>query len=145
LFIGKHPSTLDHDNSFAAPASYMQELSGGAFILQGFERNLMVFPLSAFEQVYRAVSSQNLADPLARSLLRLLLGSAREAAPGANGRITLPDDLKEFAQVGAEMVIVGQGDFFEVWQLGLWEEQESQLRDAVANSSRFASLNVSTR
>jgi MraZ protein len=145
LFTGTHPITLDHEDHFAAPASYREELTSGAYIVQGFERNLIVFPSPAFEQVYRALRTQNLADPLARSLLRMVLGSAHEISLDGDGRMALPDDLKEFAQVTEQMMLIGQGDFFEVWQPDLWEEQESQLRDAAANSNRFSSLSLTIR
>jgi MraZ protein len=145
LFLGKHPSTLDRKSRFAAPPVYQHELAGGAYVLQGFERNLLVLPPQAFETMYRTVTTQNLADPLVRSLLRMLLGSAQEVSLDKSSRLALPEDLKEFAQLEGDVLLVGQGDFFEVWQPDLWEEQEDQLRDAVTNSSRFSTLNITTR
>lgn len=145
MFLGKHALTLDKENRFIAPAAFKQELSTGAFILQGFEQNLLVFPFPSFEKLYSALSAQNLADPLARSLLRMLLGSTQELSQDANGRLSLPGELKSFAQLGTQLMVIGQGDFFEIWQPELWEKQEIDLRDAAANSARFSTLTVTTR
>lgn len=145
MFLGKHSSTLDRKSRFAAPPVFQNELAGGAYILQGFEQNLLVLPPQAFETMVRTVMAQNVADPLVRSLLRMLLGSAQAVSLDKSSRLALPGDLKEFAHLKGSVVLVGQGDFFEVWQPDLWEEQEIQLRDAVTNSSRYSSLNITTR
>jgi len=120
-------------------------LERGAYILQGFERNLLVLPPEAFETLVRSMTAMNLADPLVRSLLRLMLGTARPVSLDKNSRLSLPGELKEFAQLEGDVILVGQGDFFEVWQPHLWEEQETLLRDALTNSSRFSTLNLTTR
>lgn len=145
MFIGKHASTLDRNSRFTAPLIYQTGLESGAYILQGFERNLLVLPPEAFEALVRTMTALNLADPLVRSLLRLMLGTARPVSLDKNSRLALPGDLKEFAQLEGDVILVGQGDFFEVWQPDLWEEQETLLRDAITNSSRFSTLNITTR
>ena len=145
LFLGKHASTLDKKGRFPAPSIFQGQLSRGAYIIQGFDRNLLVLTPNAFGEIYRKISAQNLADPLARLLLRMILGTAHELDLDKNGYITLPKELKKFARVGRDVLLVGQGDYFEVWQPDLWERQEVQIRDAATNSSRFATLVVTTR
>ena len=145
LFLGTHASTLDGKSRIAAPAVFEEELTGGAYILQGFERNLLVLPVKAFDAMVRTLTALNLADPLVRSLLRMLLGSAQEVSLDKSRRLALPGMLKDFAQLNESVVLVGQGDYFEVWQPGLWEEQEIQIRDANANPGRYSTLNLSTR
>lgn len=145
MFLGKHASRMDDKGHFSAPSIFQGQLSGGAYIIQGFDRNLLVLTPIAFEEIYRKVSAQNLADPLARLLLRMILGTAHELELDKNGFITLPRDLKDFAQITRELLLIGQGDYFEVWQPDLWEKQEIQIRDAAMNSSRFSTLMVTTR
>ncbi|HEY6072916.1 MAG TPA: hypothetical protein VIV15_05850 [Anaerolineales bacterium] len=145
MFLGTHASTLDGKSRIAAPEGFQEELTGGAYVLQGFERNLLVLPLKAFEAMVHTVTSLNLADPLVRSLLRMLLGTAQEVSLDKGRRLSLPGTLKDFAQLDESVVLVGQGDYFEVWQPDLWEEQKIQLTDALANPGRFSTLNISTR
>ncbi len=89
--------------------------------------------------------SLNIADPLARLLLRLILGTAHELGLDADGQLTVPQELREFASLQKDILLVGQGEYFEIWASDLWDQQETQLRDAEANASRFSALTVATR
>ena len=111
---------------------------------QGFDRNLQVLTASAFEQLYRQAAALNTTDPLARLLLRLFLGNAVEL-PQAGASVAIPDNLKEYAGIQQNVLLIGQGDYFEIWAPHLWGEQEAQLMDADANASRFAALTLGTR
>jgi MraZ protein len=84
----------------------------------------------------------NLADPLARLLLRMILGAASELEMDEAGCIFVPQNLREFANLNGEAVLVGQGDYFEVWSPAHWHEQETQLQDAETNSQRFVMLDL---
>lgn len=126
------------------PASFQAELTGGAYMTQGFDRNLQVLTTSAFEQLYRQATALNIADPLARLLLRLFLSSAIELPRGKTS-IAIPDSLKEFAGLKENVLVIGQGDYFEIWAPELWGQQEAELRNVEANATRFAGLTLGTR
>jgi len=145
LFLGKHSSKLDKYNRLSTPSQFREELSNRSYITQGFDRNLLVLTRDAFQEIYRRVVSLNIADPLARILLRLILGTAHEVHLDKNGHLPIPDELKEFANLHEDVLLVGQGDYFEIWSADLWNNQETQLKDADTNSSRFSKLTVATR
>jgi MraZ protein len=145
LFLGKFARTIDNQNRLKLPSPFKDELAGGGYMTQGFDRNLQVLTASAFQEVYRRATSLNIADPLARLLLRLFLGTAIALDTEKKSTITIPDELRKFASIGQDLLLVGQGDYFEIWAPELWSEQEAQLQDAEANSSRFAALTVTTR
>jgi MraZ protein len=145
LFLGKLSTSLDPKNRFPVPNAFSAQLSGGAYMTQGFDRNLQVLTAGAFQEIYRRVTSLNIADPLARLLLRLILGTATELEMGKNNRIMIPEELKDFATLHEDIVLVGQGDYFEIWAPDQWSLQETQLRDAETNPARFSLLTVATR
>jgi MraZ protein len=145
LFLGKHSSKLDKYNRLSTPSQFREELSNRSYITQGFDRNLLVLTRDAFQEIYRRVVSLNIADPLARVLLRLILGTAHEVHLDKNGHLLIPDELREFANLHEDVLVVGQGDYFEIWSADLWNNQETQLKDADTNSSRFSKLTVATR
>jgi len=140
LFLGQHHLSLEKENRMTVPLRFSGALADGAVIMQGFDRNLWILPLGKFQQLYKRVSSMNIADPKARLLLRLLLGQACDLVTDESGGIHIPQNLREFAELDSEIVLVGQGDYFEVWDKNLWQKQESELSDANANSERFANL-----
>jgi MraZ protein len=145
LFLGKFSRTLDTRSRFSLPSTFSGQLSGGAYLTQGFDRNLQVLTSSAFQEIYRTVASLNIANPLARLLLRLVLGTAQELGVDANGQLTIPAELKQFANLQEDIFLIGQGEYFEIWSPDLWNKQEAQLRDAETNSSRFSALTVTAR
>ena len=145
MFLGKHSSKLDKYNRLSTPSQFREELSNRSYMTQGFDRNLLVLTKDAFQEIYRRVVSLNIADPLARVLLRLILGTAHEVHLDKNGHLPIPDELKEFANLHEDVLLVGQGDYFEIWSADLWNNQETQLKDADTNSSRFSKLTVATR
>ena len=127
------------------PASFRGQLAGGAYVTQGFDRNLQVLTSDAFQQIYRTVVSLNIANPLARLLLRLILGTAQESGVDADGQLIIPEELKDFANLHNDIFLIGQGEYFEIWAPDLWGKQEAQLRDAETNASRFSALTVTTQ
>jgi MraZ protein len=86
----------------------------------------------------------NMADPLARLLFRMILGSAARLDLDKAGSISLPQELLDFANINTEAMLVGQGNYIEIWAPDLWKEQEISLNNVEANSHRFASLSVCT-
>jgi MraZ protein len=120
-------------------------LADGAFVVQGLDRNLMVLTPAAFEIIYQRIMALNLTDPSARLLRRIILGNASQLEVDKSGRILLPQNLREFAELKTEAVLVGQGDYFEIWTPALWKQQVTQVQDAEANAQRFATLDLKTR
>ncbi len=145
MFLGKFSRTLDTKSRFSVPSTFRGQLSSGAYLTQGFDRNLQVLTSDAFQQIYRTVVSLNMANPLARLLLRLILGTAHESGVDADGQLTIPEELKDFANLQNDIFLIGQGEYFEIWAPDLWGKQEAQLRDAETNTSRFSALTVTTR
>jgi MraZ protein len=86
-----------------------------------------------------------MTDPIARLLLRLIFGTANELTANTSGYLTIPPSLKDFAGLQEDALLIGQGDYFEIWSPELWDTQETQIRDAETNSTRFSELTVTAR
>ncbi len=144
MFLGQYRHAIDSKGRLIIPARFRERLAGGAFITQGFDRNLMVMPADYFARVYERINAMNLADPTARLLRRLILGNAFQVVIDKAGRILLPQPLREGLTLSEEAIVVGQGDYFEIWRPALWDEQLALLQDTEANAQRFATLDLST-
>ena len=144
MFIGLHNTFLDAKHRLALPARYKGMLAEGVYVTQGFDRNLLLLSSDAFEVVARQIKGMNMADPLARLLFRMILGSATRLELDKNNSVLLPQELLDFANIKTDVTLVGQGNYFEIWTPELWKEQENSLNNVEANSHRFASLSIST-
>jgi MraZ protein len=145
LFLGQYTGEIKQNNRLPLPARFQGLISDGVYVTQGFDRNVLVLTKSTFEHLYLHITSLNIADPLARLLLRMFLGTANYMEVGSDGTLSLPEGLALFANLTNKVVIVGQGDFFELWSVDQWEQQKVQLIDFQANAQRFSAFNIATR
>ena len=144
MFFGQFRHNLDDKGRLTVPAVFRDSVGQGAFISQGFDRNLMVMTADYFQQVYARINAMSITDPSARLLRRLLLANAYQVEVDKAGRILLPQHLRQFLGLEAEAVVVGQGEYFEIWSPGGWQEQIQAIEDTEANAGRFAALDLST-
>jgi len=143
MFLGRFFHNLDDKGRLMVPARFRDMLvPDGAYVLQGFDRNLMVLPVAVFDALSRQVNQMNLADPNARLLRRLLFSSADRAMLDKAGRILIPPFLREAVNLSANVVVVGSGDYFEIWSPETWAGQNEQIEDAQMNPGRFSALNL---
>jgi MraZ protein len=145
MFLGQYRHSFDAKNRLTVPARFRELLEGGAYITQGFDKALMVLTTTAFEQLYTRINSMNIADPMARHLRRMILGNANQLEIDKSGRILIPQYLRAMAFLEGEAILVGQGDYFEIWSPGNWQQEESVIQDPEASDQRYATLNLSTR
>ena len=78
MFLGEYRHSIDNKDRLTVPARYRELMDEGAYILRGFDRNLMVLTTKAFEAISHRLDQMSLTDPLARSLRRLIIGSASD-------------------------------------------------------------------
>ena len=145
MFLGKHLCGLDKENQFMPPDRFRKYLNDDMYITKGFDHNLWVLTNSSFQEIYKKLKHLNVTDPMARLLFRLILGAAIEAGINEQGNLKISDDLREYAQVKNEVLLVGQGDYFEIWSPEIWNNQEEELRNAESNKERFSVFELTTR
>jgi MraZ protein len=145
MFLNHYVHSFDDKGRLTIPAKFRTLPAEGAYVIQGLDRNLMVLPPDAFRVIYERLMEMSLTDPSARLLRRIMLGNAQQVVPDSAGRILISSNLREYAGLKDEVVFVGQGDYFEIWEPSLWQEQEALLSDAETNAKRFATLDLRTR
>jgi len=121
VFFGETAINLDGKGRLAIPIRYrdaIQELSQGRLVLtyNAFDSgSLYLYPEQKWERVRDMVMGLSTGNPLHRSLQRRLVGSASAVEPDGNGRIQLPQTLRQVAGLEKKVVLLGMGDRFEIW------------------------------
>ncbi len=144
FFLGQYRHNIDNKGRLTIPSRFRELLEEGAFVTQGFEHNLMVLTTPMFETLTRRINQMSITDPTARALKRLLFATADFVEPDRNGRILLPQFLREQTGLNGAVVLVGVGDYFEIWPAAAWEQQIAELQDTDANAQRFVGLDLSS-
>jgi MraZ protein len=87
---------------------------------------LLLYPLPEWEEIERKLVRLPSFNKQARRLQRLLIGHATECELDGNGRILLPQPLREFAAMEKSVVLIGQGNKFEIWAEERWNDSRSE-------------------
>ena len=91
---------------------------------------LLIYPLPDWEEIERKLVRLPALDRKARRLQRLMVGYATELELDGHGRILLPKELREFAGLEKQTLLIGQGNKFELWDEASWnEKRDSWLAD----------------
>jgi len=110
----------------AMPSRYREQLQesceGQVVVTVDRDRHLLLYPMPEWERVERKLLELPSFNKQARRLQRLLMGHATECELDGSGRIVLPPLLREFAGIEKRIVMIGQGNKFEIWDEARWNE-----------------------
>ena len=144
MFMGEFTHAIDEKGRLTIPAKFREELERGAVITRGYEKYLLIYTADTFKRLTERAESLSPTDPENRALLRLTFSGASDGVPDKQGRLLLPPFLREYASLNGECVIVGVGQYVEVWSKDGWAEQLKIVNDPAINAKRFADLNLAT-
>ena len=142
MLLGQYHLLFNKDHSLAIPEPLRGLFTEGAYVTRGFEQNLLIMSDRVFREKCQRIMALNIADPKARLLFRLILGNASKLEIGKSGQVLFPQDLITFAGLEKNAILIGLGDYLEVWAPTQWEEQSILLQDAEANAERFVHLDL---
>ena len=91
---------------------------------------LAIYPLPEWERIERDIQGLPALKPAVKRFQRLMLGYATDLELDGNGRMLLPQPLREYARLEKKVVLVGQGNKLELWSESLWlAERDQALQD----------------
>lgn len=122
MFIGEYRHTLDDKNRLAIPAKFRAKLTKGAVITRGLDNCLFIYTKEEWAKLSEKISSLPLAQAKSRAFSRLMLAGAMEASVDKQGRLVVPDYLKQFAGLNKNTVIAGVMNRLEIWDEKAWTE-----------------------
>jgi MraZ protein len=144
LFLGHHYTQLKNSNRLPIRSDWQKFISGGVYLTQGFDQNILILTPDIFQDIYKRLTALNITDPLVRLLLRMFLSTANYIESMENETISLPQELLGYANLESNVVVIGQGEYVEVWSSDLWQQQQTEIQDSQANAQRFSALTIST-
>jgi len=130
MFIGEYKHSLDAKGRMAVPAKFRKGLVGGAIVTRGLDRCLFVFAKNEWETLAKKLSELPLAQANSRAFVRLMLAGAAEGEIDAQGRILIPDYLREYADLKKDAVVTGLMNRIEVWNAESWKEYKAKTESA---------------
>ena len=142
MLRGATKVTLDAKGRLAVPTRYRERLTArcDGHLVATVDKDycLLIYPLPDWEEIERKLMRLPSLDKRARRLQRLMVGHATEVDLDGHGRILLSRELREFAGLDRQAVLLWQGNRFELWD----EERWNETRDGWLNDGDDADLSA---
>jgi MraZ protein len=135
MFLGTHAPRLDEKGRMFLPAKYREVLAAGVVITKGQERCLYVFPAEEFTRITEGLRTAPVTSKTVRDYSRVLFASASDEVPDKQGRVTIPQGLRDYAGLQRECVVIGANTRLEIWDNTAWTAYLADQEDAFSDAS----------
>jgi MraZ protein len=141
MFLGEYSHTIDDKGRLTLPAKYRAELATGVVVTRGIDKCLFVFPMDEWKKLAEQVSALPLTDAQAREFRRLLFSGATDAELDKQGRVLLPQYLRDYAGLNGNVVVAGLNTHMEIWTPDAWNTIRANF-DSGVSADYWAQLGI---
>ena len=134
VLLGTFEPKLDDKGRVILPAKFRDELAGGIVLTRGQERCIYVFPRTTFQTLLESASSAPISSKVARDYARLLLSGGSDETPDKQNRVTIPGQLRDYAGLGRDLVVIGVGSRAEIWAADAWAAYYAEKEQAYSDT-----------
>lgn len=138
VFQGANELSLDAKGRLAVPTKHRDGLLSSPdrkLVLTAHPHHcLLLYPANRWEPIQAQIQAFSSFDPKVSLWKRLLLGYTDEVELDGSGRLLISPSLRKFAHLDRQVMMVGQGSHFEIWDLAAWEALLSQLDEGIQSA-----------
>ena len=128
MLIGEYRHTLDNKKRLSLPAKWRQELGVKLVLTRGLDSCLFIYPFKEWQRISSKVAGLPLGQADTRSFNRFFLSGAVAVDVDKNGRILIPDFLKEFADLKeGSVILAGIHNRVEIWNEKMWNKYKQKI------------------
>lgn len=120
MFIGEYHHSIDDKSRMAIPAKFRNTLKRGAVVTKGLDTCLVIYPEKEWKALAEKVSRLPISQSNTRAFSRFLLSGAMDIELDKQGRMLLPDYLRQYAKLGRKAIVVGLHTRLEIWDEQEW-------------------------
>ena len=141
MFLGRYAHALDAKGRLAIPARFREALAEGVVLTRGIDRCLALYPMDAWLPLAEKIDALPISDPDARTFRRMVFAEAADLELDAQGRILVPPELRRYAGLERDALVIGVDTAIEVWSPERWQAVEALMdADGAAIAQRLASM-----
>ncbi|MDH5525935.1 MAG: division/cell wall cluster transcriptional repressor MraZ [Nitrospirota bacterium] len=145
LFLGRESNRMDAKGRLAIPAKFREVVGQGARLVvtrKVLDPCLEVYSEERWKAFMDQLQALSQVKPEARQYRRLIYSGAEVCSLDRQGRILIPAHLRDYAALGREAVLVGNGDTFEIWDESRWQEEMARVTDPTGLADALADLGL---
>lgn len=143
MLIGQYTHELDPKKRLTLPAKWRTSLGKKVIVTNGLDGSLFIFAEKEWKEMAGSLSSNGFGNADSRSFNRVMLAHAFETDIDAQGRILIPDTLKDIAGLSSKVVLAGMYSRIEMWDETRWKEYTKKaLGEADALAGKLSDLGM---
>lgn len=143
MFFGRYNHTIDDKGRLTIPAKFRDELEGGVVVTQGLDGCLWAYGRAEWEELSAKIRNLPTTNQNARNFARFIFANAFDSIPDRQGRVLLPQELRDFAGIQNETVIIGVMNKLEIWKPEKWSQIVTQVESDVEGiAAQFQDLGI---
>ncbi|SRR6056297_3501296 len=136
MFMGEYQHKMDTKGRVIIPARFREELGEQFVATRGLDNCLFIYPMQEWKILEEKLRSLPLSSKNARTFVRFFFSGATECELDKQGRISIPANLRDYATLEKEIVVIGLADRIELWSEERWsiymDEAEDSYEDIAA-------------
>ncbi|NLL19048.1 MAG: division/cell wall cluster transcriptional repressor MraZ [Clostridia bacterium] len=126
MFMGEYQHSIDSKGRVSIPAKFREELGERFVTTKGLDKSLFVYPMEEWQRLSQKLRSLPFTRADARAFARFFFSGAIECELDKQGRVLLPQLLREHAKINKDVIIIGVSTRVEIWAKEVWEEYSLQ-------------------
>ncbi|MEP6776344.1 MAG: division/cell wall cluster transcriptional repressor MraZ [Chloroflexota bacterium] len=131
MFLGRFEHSVDTKGRVAVPARFRDRLSGELILTRGNDGCLYLFTEESWEPLAAKLNALPTGDEDARNLRRAVFSSAEPVELDKQGRVIIPDHLRQYAGITGDVSIIGLGEYIEIWDTLAWQKLDEEIAEKV--------------
>lgn len=141
MFTGWSTHSLDAKGRLAVPARFKDVLRAGwdgeSLVITTSDRCLACYPQEQWRSMAEKVGRLSQLDPRVQAFRRYFISSASECTLDKQGRVLIPQPLREMAALDGQVLLVGMQSNFEIWDKDRWFKERERIKDNFGDLSSF--------
>ena len=135
LFLGEYQHSIDAKGRLILPAKIREGLGEKFIATRGFDNCLSVYPMDEWVIWESKLKQLPIGNPKARLVVRNILSGAAELEADKQGRVLIPQNLRDHAQLDKDVVVIGVSNRVEIWSKAVWDNYSEQMRPGLEQLS----------
>jgi MraZ protein len=133
MFSGTTNPKLDDKGRLVIPSKFRELAEGALYITKGQDNCLAVFTAREFTRIAEQLQQARVTTKSTRDFVRNFMASAELQVPDKQGRIGIPNHLRQYARLERDLVVIGNNNKVEIWSAELWEANLAEQDELFAN------------
>ncbi len=131
MFLGEFQYKIDDKGRIPIPPRYRKELVNGLVVVPSAEKCLSVYTPEEWAKEADRIAAASMAPSKRRRLSRALFATAFDLSLAGQGRIALPQQLRQYAGIDDEAVVIGANTYLELWNKDRWETEKTTSQEEI--------------